>query len=199
MDNKRTIGLEAWRKAVSTAVQELTEAFPGKYIDYAGTIPQDDTWPRYFCTPLNTTCFAATGGDGVHYSILEISTDIQPVVMTVPMNFGPSIRDYNRILAENLSEFLSLGYYNGWFALEQCCYAPEAAISYFAGEDPNEDYQSGRGKLFARKMSRLLGYGHLPLNQKRLDALDALYFDRLQFGQQFIDQINRARNHENLP
>ncbi len=41
----------------------------------------------YWCTPSNSITFATTGGDGVHYGLLDIGSgfnDESPVVMTVP-------------------------------------------------------------------------------------------------------------------
>ncbi|MFT5801353.1 MAG: hypothetical protein ACI956_001161 [Nonlabens sp.] len=69
-----------------------------------------DEWFRYDSSPINTEVFATTGGDGLHYSILKISEKEQPIIMTVPMTFGPSMKDYNKIIGENLNEFLSIGF-----------------------------------------------------------------------------------------
>jgi hypothetical protein len=59
-----------------------------------------------FCTPHNSITFANTGGDVVHYGLLQLpGLDLheQPVV-TVPMG-----DHHNVVIAENLREFLSLG------------------------------------------------------------------------------------------
>ena len=40
----------------------------------------------YWCTPVNVVTFASTGGDGVHFSLLDLGDgagDSSPVVMTV--------------------------------------------------------------------------------------------------------------------
>lgn len=80
----------------------------------------------YWCTPINTLTFAATGGDGVHYGLLAENgkfTDSSPVVMTVPMCDTP-----NMILGANLLEFLALGCRFGYFSLEQLIYEPEETL-----------------------------------------------------------------------
>lgn len=90
---------------------------------------------EYFCTPLNTLTFASTGGDGVHYGLLSIAGapfDQLPVVMTVPMS-----DQNNVVVAETLKEFLGLGYFVGWFSLEQLSYDANWAVSYFSQPDPD--------------------------------------------------------------
>ena len=135
MNGKRIIKLEEFRKVVEELATDSKNEFPRLYFDYAGIIPINDKTFRYDSSPINTEVFATTGGDGVHYSILEISEKIQPVVMTVPMNFGDSMRDYNWIIGENLIEFLSIGYFNGWFPIEQLCYDNEWAIEFYSKEN----------------------------------------------------------------
>ena len=55
----------------------------------------------YFCTPVNSSTFASTGGDGVHFSLVHINgkaTDDSPVVMTCPMGVK-----FNMIVGSNLT------------------------------------------------------------------------------------------------
>jgi hypothetical protein len=76
---------------------------------------------EYESSPLNSSAFANTGGDGVHFNLLHLNgkaVDNSPVVMTVPMNFG----NENLILGSNLHEFLCLGAKIGYFVLEQLTY-----------------------------------------------------------------------------
>ena len=76
--------------------------------------------PYGWCTPRNCKPFAHTGGNGVHFSQLEIqSSDLatQPVVMTNPAAGGASL-----IVGESLRDFLSLGYHCGFFIMEQLSY-----------------------------------------------------------------------------
>lgn len=81
----------------------------------------------YYNTPINSSSFATTGGDGVHYSLLHIDGEVRensPVVMTVPMMF----EEGNLILGENLLEFLALGCRTGYFNLENLIYQQEETI-----------------------------------------------------------------------
>lgn len=107
------------------------------------------------------------------------------------MNFGDSIKLYNHVLGENLNEFLSLGYYNGWFPLEQICYENEWAIKFYQNESTeDEDILAGRIQ-FVKKMRAKLGYSHIPLNNDRLKALEDLYFDKLLFKEEFLEMISK--------
>jgi len=81
-------------------------------------------------TPTNSLTFAVTGGDGVHFGIVETNgefTDFSPIVMTVPMCDTP-----NTIVGANLREFLALGCKFGYFALEQLIYAREETLRELA-------------------------------------------------------------------
>ena len=77
---------------------------------------------QYELTPVNSSAFAETGGDGVHFSFLHMEgkpSESSPVVMTVPMQ---SAGKENLIVGENLFEFLCLGEQTGYFLLEQLSY-----------------------------------------------------------------------------
>ncbi len=93
------------------------------------------------------------------------------------MNFGGP---YNWILGENLNEFLSLGYYNGWFPLEQLCYENEWVFKFYQG-DNHEELESPEDELFTEKLRSKLGYGFIPLNEARLGELRKKYFHLLEF------------------
>ncbi len=188
MNNKRIIGLEAFRKVVEELATETKNEFPGLYFDYAGMILINDKTFIYDSSPINTEIFACTGGDGVHYSILEISETIQPVVMTVPMNFGDSMSEYNWIIGENLNEFLSIGYFNGWFPLEQLCYDNEWVIDFYATENMEETYQKNAEIQFVKKLRSKFGYDHVPLNNERLKELADTYFHYLRFNAEFVEK-----------
>ena len=74
----------------------------------------------YDQTMANCLAFATTGGDGVHYGLLDTGEGIDntsPVVMTVPM-----ADNANRIVGNNLRHFLALGLASGYFVLEQLQY-----------------------------------------------------------------------------
>jgi hypothetical protein len=175
------MNLEEFKNTIKQLEEKTKIDFPDLYLDYAGMIPVEDESFRYHSSPTNTQVFAHTGGDGVHYSLLELSPDIQPVIMTVPMNFGDSMEDSNWVIGENLEEFLSLGYYNGWFPIEQLCYDNNLVINFYAQEDLDEDYQNGTGIQFVKKLRTQLGYSHILLNNKRLLELKEKYFGLLTF------------------
>lgn len=74
----------------------------------------------YDQTRENCWTFAWTGGDGVHFSLLDTGAGVgnnSPVVMTVPMADEP-----NRIVGRSLRHFLGLGLHSGFFILEQLQY-----------------------------------------------------------------------------
>lgn len=183
------ITLTEFRNAVKLSAQEIKIEFPGLYLDYAGIIPVDDPTFRYGPTPTNTEVFARTGGDGVHYSILELSEHIQPVIMTVPMNFGNTMKSYNWVIGENLDEFLSIGYYNGWFPIEELCYNNDWVINFYSKENMGEDFRRVPDIQFIKKLREKLGYRHIPLNNERLNELETKYFDQLQFDPEFVTQF----------
>jgi hypothetical protein len=82
--------------------------------------PDGDRWD-YDATPVNSTTFASTGGDGVHFGLLHGSTAASPtapVAMTVPMQFDAP----NHVVGASLREFLALGCRTGYFQLEQLAY-----------------------------------------------------------------------------
>jgi len=82
----------------------------------------------YDSTPKNVIPFAATGGDGVHYSLLVRQGVCEldwPVVMTVPVGAG---KLDNWILGENLLDFLHLGCHIGYFGLEGLAYEDRSKV-----------------------------------------------------------------------
>lgn len=175
------ITLDLLQQIVREAAEETREMSKGQVFNYAGIIPVMDQTRPYDCTPLNTRLFATTGGDGVHFSLLVLSASVQPVIMTVPMNFGQTMESYNCILAENLEEFLSLGYFKGWFPLEQLFYDRDRIIRFYQSEEVETDDLSDGDLQFVKLMRRKLGYMHLPLNLHRLEVLKQLYFEKLMF------------------
>jgi hypothetical protein len=178
------ITLTEFKNTVKALMLELRVEFPN--LDYAGIIPVNDPTFRYGPTPTNTEVFATTGGDGVHYSILELSEYIQPVIMTVPMNFGNSMKSYNWVIAENLNEFLSIGYYVGWFPIEEFCYDKERAIGLYSAKITDEESKNIPDIQFIKKLRERFGYEHIPLKNERLKELETKYFDHLQFDPEFI-------------
>lgn len=183
----KTIQLVRFKRLVAQLAEEIKSEFPDLYFDYAGIIPEEKD-SRYDSSPINTCVFARTGGDGVHFSILELSDKIQPVIMTVPMAFGRSVKDYNVIVGENLNEFLSVGYYNGWFFLEDLCYHKQEAIEFYSKENMDFEFQSDGDIQFLKKLRNTFNYSHIPITEKRLNELEMLYFNELKFNQEFIEK-----------
>jgi hypothetical protein len=74
----------------------------------------------YPTTPINVAAFASTGGDGVHFSVINTSDarGPAPVVMTVPM----ALDNPNHIVGNDLREFLALGRRTGYSCLERLAY-----------------------------------------------------------------------------
>jgi len=82
----------------------------------------------YACTPGNTSAFAWTGGDGVHFSLVLRGgrpRDDSPVVMTVPMSMSDRA---NVIVGCDLRDFLALGVGCGFVGLDQLVYGSESFL-----------------------------------------------------------------------
>lgn len=186
----KMITLSQLQNTIAQIAQEVKADFPSLFFDYAGLMPTEKDF-KYDSSPLNTITFAGTGGDGVHYGILLLSETIQPVVMTIPMNSGNDIGVYNWILAENLDEFLGLGYYNGWFFLEQIAYQStrERAFAHYSG-DHFLAYEDFSEVHFITRLRTALGYAHSPLSVERLKELKEKYFHFLAFKPDFLKMIS---------
>jgi hypothetical protein len=96
-----------------------------------------------------------------------MESDQRPVVMTVPMSDR-----HNVVIAENLGEFLSIGFHVGWFSLEQIVYDPDEAVGYYADSDP-EDWPEHIDELVFFRES--LALRHHPLSLARVAALEQKY------------------------
>ncbi len=105
---------------------------------------------RSWCndTPVNGHVFATTGGDSVHFCLLEIAGKLgeeSPVVKVVPCcSNTPRL-----VVGDTLRDFLSLGCTIGFFFLEQLVYDFEKTLGYlydfdaftrhnYFGEEPPE-------------------------------------------------------------
>lgn len=130
---------------------------------------------HYWCTPTNVVTFASTGGDGVHYSYLkdfDSSQGALPIIMTLPC-----ADENNVVIAESFEEFFNLGYYVGWFSLEQLVYQEERAIEYFTKHDEGQrDYAESRLKF----LREALQMRPVPPDMARLSKLQEQYFALLQ-------------------
>ncbi|GGE95217.1 hypothetical protein [Hymenobacter cavernae] len=146
-----------------------------QHVDYCGLEPiMPPENYSYFCTPVNTISFARTGGNGVHFGILNGVGEeaCGPVIMTVPM---ASVN--NIVVAETLEEFLGIGCRNGWFVLEQLAYNASEALAYYASqdEDLSEEEQS-----FLSLVRSELQVEYVPLLAERLAYLKHQFLPQLQ-------------------
>jgi hypothetical protein len=71
----------------------------------------------YHCTPVNSLAFGATGGNGVHLSLLDGPPSPGAIVVTIPTADIP-----NSVVAETFADFLRLGYHGGFGWLEELGY-----------------------------------------------------------------------------
>ena len=129
---------------------------------------------QYWCTPANVVTFASTGGDGVHYSYLKdfvSANGALPIIMTLP-----SADENNVVIAESFEEFFNLGYYVGWYSLEQLVYQEEQAIGYFT--DPDEEHRDDAESRL-EYMREALQMRPVPPQMARLAKLREQYFDLL--------------------
>lgn len=129
----------------------------------------------YWCTPSTAFTFASTGGDGVHYSYLpppDPALESAPIVMTLPAN-----DQLNYVVAETLEEFMGLGFYAGWFPLEQVAYQPDWALRHFSSPN-NEARKDQQQRLDFLKTE--LGIRYVALDLARVDALTRKYARHLQ-------------------
>ena len=148
------------------------QADPRAAMDGLGLILLDDLerW-EYWCTPTNSVAFAATGGNGVHYSLVDVDDGIDeasPVVMTVPMQFD----DPNRIVGADLREFLALGLRSGYFAFEGLAYGADFEADIAGTAEP------GRQRMLDDLAARLDLRSWADVDS-RLQALDEQFFDAL--------------------
>jgi hypothetical protein len=137
----------------------------------------------YYCTPTNSSMFAHTGGDGVHFSFLHVDgnvTDTSPIVMTVPLGHSENV-----FVGANLFEFLCLGCQHGYFDLQE--------LGYNFGKYPKESPVNYRDQYLEHRSPGILDerldrrqyllklltveFSLKPWNniQQRLDELQKLY------------------------
>jgi hypothetical protein len=105
---------------------------------------------RAWCdaTPEGGHIFAGTGGDSVHFCLMETDgqvADASPVMMVVPCNR----RIPRMVVGESLRDFLAMGCVTGFFFLEQLTYDYDKALGYlfdfdaftqhYCGNEPLED------------------------------------------------------------
>jgi hypothetical protein len=168
---------ELW--SLAEAVARETGGDPRYVFDAVGLLleRQPSAW-SYFCSPRNALTFASTGGDGVHFGLLQLSEagpHHAPVVMTVPMSDIHSI-----VLGEDLGEFLGLGCRVGWFMLEQLAYDPDWTVEHFADSEPD----SPECEAILDRMRSSLRVTPVPLSLDRLAQLKDRYLSLVQVPDQ---------------
>ena len=167
-----------WDVADKLAARHLKD--PRRVLDPCGLLLERPLrrW-TYSCTPANALTFASTGGDGVHYGLLELigaGAESWPVVMTVPM-----ADTQNLVIAADLREFLGLGYHVGWFSLEGLVYGdPEGTVDYFSAPDTES---SDRETMLATLRSEV-PISYVRLSLVRIQAL------QLEFGQHIRPRVD---------
>lgn len=164
-------------------------ADPG--IGYLGLIldSKPDGHRYEWCTPTNCQTFAGTGGEGVHFSLMQIDGTItaqSPIVVTTPG--GGDGRSW--IVGSDMRDFLSLGYHRGYFALEQLSGDQELTLTVFTTKDwqPSESWHDS------------VGYTIGPHHQEILDLLIERFALRpWQDPQHFYDLQKRLAPLLELP
>ncbi len=127
----------------------------------------------YWCTPRNSITFASTGGDGVHFGLLDIGsgfTDSAPVVMTVPMCDTP-----NTVVGVSLIDFLALGCRQGYFALEQLVNDRETRLAALDSKDFDPYYTENERNML-KSISLRFGLSPWENHADRLSELQRQFF-----------------------
>lgn len=124
-------------------------------------------------TPKNSIQFASTGGDAVFSVVTDHKnlTNELPVVMTV------SIMDQNVVVSENLEEFLGIGYYHGWSALEQLVYDFDKTLEHYSVADSTISKEE---KNFLDLIRNEFKIKPAPLTKDRLNQLSMKYYKSLE-------------------
>ncbi len=122
----------------------------------------------YESTPINSITFAETGGDGVHFSLVQLHdvvSEDSPVVMTVPMQPDKP----NIVVGSNLFEFLCLGSQIGYFPLEQLAYDQRTTIRWI--RDPRVYFEQEYGTDVS-ELAELLNLLAVEFNLRSWDSVE---------------------------
>lgn len=133
----------------------------------------------YEQSPRNAVTFASTGGDGVHFSLLDTGSGISndsPVVMTVPMADQP-----NRVVGANLRHFLALGRHSGFFILEQLQYGFAEMVEELESHRWEQDL-SPVGRALLKRMADEFALVTWCDYGEELLALERTFADQLDIG-----------------
>jgi hypothetical protein len=145
-----------------------------------GLCLEDPTRARvwdYASTPVDSTTFGSTGGDGVHFSVLHTGrgNGYAPVAMTVPMAFDAP----NHIVGGILREFLALGCRTGYRCLERLVYrwGRSETIARLCDGLPPAD--AGHARLL-QHLAREFALKPCRQVKRRLGELDTAYRPQLR-------------------
>lgn len=94
----------------------------------------------------------------------------------------------NLVLAENLEEFLNLGYFLGWGLFDGLFYHKDITLQEFEIGDSYEFGNRNEG-IFLEKIISHFKLKPRSLNEERLKFLKDKYFEKLEFNQEFIDTL----------
>jgi len=90
---------------------------------------------RYdWCTPANSRTFACTGGAGSHFSFLlqdGVVRGTSPILISIP----EALAGISYIVGEDLFDFLCLGCFRGFFALEELGYHLELTLEAYTNPE----------------------------------------------------------------
>ena len=89
---------------------------------------------------------------------------INPIELTVPTNFGRIIESCNLILAEDLDEFLGLGYYYGWGLFDGLSYNKELTLKELSVEE-KYDFSNKNESIFLEKLISQFNLKPLMINE----------------------------------
>lgn len=182
MSTPPTAFLAEWTRLWQLAqrIAETTHGEPRDVFEPVGLLLEDPARPRawdYDSTPVNATTFASTGGDGVHFSVINVDDPdgAAPVVMTAPMAFD----NPNHIVGGDLREFLALGSPTGYSYLERLAYEwePQETISRLEAGLSAEDAVEA---FLLRQLVEEFDLGPWRNVERRLGELDAMHRSRLQ-------------------
>ncbi len=136
------VSLKPLWKVAERAIPLVEREKPDYALEWIGLGLRNLTNAGYYCTPINSSTFASTGGDGVHFGLVHVNgkpSELSPIVMTVPLGITENV-----IVGSNLIDFLRVGCASGYANLEELAYVSE---HYFAGQwvDYRKNYDRHRG------------------------------------------------------
>jgi hypothetical protein len=147
----------------------------------------------YVETPMNSAAFAWTGCEGVHFSFVVRDGRVDersPVIVTIPMAFPSD----NLVVGESLYEFLCLGVYRGYNALEQLGYRYDEVVEVYSDTEwrPKTRRHECVGYRVSEHQRVVLGFLREELDlvpwrdvRGRLADLGAKYKDLLEMSEEY--------------